>query len=140
MSLGDDRNIVEYMHRCDSPFELILGVSSIAREKCKEWEGLISESEALTWVMQNKEPEIVKHFKGKVPTKEEALDYNSRLSYLKDFLSQIDDEDIRSAVKDSYIASLHNRNLVYRYNNIKSTSLKARVRVLSKMLWNVGMK
>lgn len=140
MSLGDDSNIVEYMHRSDSPFELILGVSSIARDRCKEWEGLISESEALTWVMQNKEPEIVKHFKGKVPSKQEAIDYRSRLSFLKDFLSQIDDEDMRQAVKDSYITSLHNKNLVYKYNDIKNSASRARVRVLVKMLWNIGMK
>lgn len=142
MPLDKDYKLSEYVKRCESPYSVVMTVASIARQRCKEWGGLISESEALTWVIRNEEPEIVKEFGGKIPTKTEIdrRKYKTKYEFINDFLSEIDDPDIKDAVKTSYLESLKRKNLVYKYNDINNPSMQARIRVLTRMLWNSGMK
>lgn len=142
MSLDKDSKLAQYVHRCDSPYSVVMNVASMAREKCDEYGGLISESEALTWVIQNEEPEIVKQLGGKIPTKSyiNGKKHRTKYDFIQDFLCEIDDLEIRDAVKCSYITSLKKKNLVYKYNDIVAPSKQARVRVLTRMLWSTGMK
>lgn len=65
---------------------------------------------------------------------DEIIDeYESK--YIKELFMYIDDKDIKDAVYDSFYDSKLKKNLVYVYNNISDVHKKARVRILTRMLW-----
>lgn len=65
---------------------------------------------------------------------DELIDeYESK--YIKELFMYIDDKDIKDAVYDSFYDSKLKKNLVYVYNNISDVHKKARVRILTRMLW-----
>lgn len=133
MSLGNDEKITTYMRRCDNPYMLVRNIAEIARERADVvGDGVhISESDALTWVIQNKEPELLQEYKkGEVMTKSQK---NKEI--VDETLCYIEDADIRLGYKKSIIECLQRKKIYFVYPSAinKDESKKARIRILVKM-------
>lgn len=133
MSLGNDEKITTYMRRCDNPYMLVRNIAEIARERADVvGDGVhISESDALTWVIQNKEPELLQEYeKGEVMTKSQK---NKQI--VDETLCYIEDADIRLGYKKSIIECLQRKKIYFVYPPAinKDESKKARIRILVKM-------
>ncbi len=133
MSLGNDEKITTYMRRCDNPYMLVRNIAEIARERADVvGDGVhISESDALTWVIQNKEPELLQEYeKGEVMTKSQK---NKQI--VDETLCYIEDADIRLGYKKSIMECLQRKKIYFVYPPAinKDESKKARIRILVKM-------
>ena len=133
MSLGNDEKITTYMRRCDNPYMLVRNIAEIARERADVvGDGVhISESDALTWVIQNKEPELLQEYeKGEVMTKSQK---NKQI--VDETLCYIEDADIRLGYKKSIMECLQRKKIYFVYPPAinKDESKKARIRILIKM-------
>ena len=121
------------MRRCDNPYMLVRNIAEIARERADVvGDGVhISESDALTWVIQNKEPELLQEYeKGEVMTKSQK---NKEI--VDETLCYIEDADIRLGYKKSIIECLQRKKIYFVYPPAinKDESKKARIRILVKM-------
>ena len=77
---------------------------------------------------------VLKGEQTEIISDDEIIDeYESK--YIKELFMYIDDKDIKDAVYDSFYDSKLKKNLVYVYNNISDAYKKARVRILTRMLW-----
>ena len=59
-----------------------------------------------------------------------------RLDRVKEYLTYVDDLEVRSAVIASYEQSLSANNLVYDYKCVNDDPRKARVRIIMNILWD----
>lgn len=121
------------MRRCDNPYMLVRNIAEIARERADVvGDGVhISESDALTWVIQNKEPELLQEYeKGEVMTKSQK---NKEI--VDETLCYIEDADIRLGYKRSIMECLQRKKIYFVYPPAinKDESKKARIRILVKM-------
>lgn len=122
MSLGDERAFVQSLQ---NPYKAAMEVSDKARKLCNKYEGLI-ESEAITHIVHNTEPDNKIYFNAK----EEYI-----AMQIKEMFCYIDDKAICDAVYDSFYESKKKHNLIYIYNDISDEARQARVRILTRMLW-----
>ena len=121
------------MRRCDNPYMLVRNIAEIARERADVvGDGVhISESDALTWVIQNKEPELLQEYeKGEVMTKSQK---NKQI--VDETLCYIEDADIRLGYRKSIMECLQRKKIYFVYPPAinKDESKKARIRILVKM-------
>lgn len=56
--------------------------------------------------------------------------------YIQAELDQLDDESVKVSVKFSIEATIFAKNLVFKYRETLSEGQKARVRIITRMLWN----
>ena len=61
---------------------------------------------------------------------------NVVLSDMSSVIREIDDKEIRDAVKRSVKEMKAQRHLIYQYNNITDPNAQGRVRVICNMLWH----
>lgn len=59
-----------------------------------------------------------------------------RLDRVKNYITYIDDIEVKSAVILSYEKSLTRNNLVYEYKNVDDEPRKARIRIIMNILWD----
>ena len=103
-----------------------MNVSNQARSLADRSGNSILHSEAISMVLKGEQTDII--------SDDELIDeYESK--YIKELFMYIDDKDIKDAVYDSFYDSKLKKNLVYVYNNISDAYKKARVRILTRMLW-----
>ena len=99
-------------------------IDSIEPDEC------ISDYDAIQWALTCTRPNIRKK---KIRYK---LDEDmSQEQYLNEILCYVDDEEICEAVRETYECSNKLRHLIYVYNSIYDDDRKARVRILSNMVW-----
>lgn len=113
---------------CGNKFVAINFISKSARRLFNETYGWVIEAKLIDWVITGTKPDLDYSDKLHKQT-------NRELAEIEDFLSYIEDDNIVSSVKISYIMSVRNHNLSYRYKNILSDEERARVRVLTRMCW-----
>lgn len=94
-----------------------------AREIAKSLDYRITDSVALDYAAR-----------GEIPDPKDYPDH--RLDRVKDYISYIDDIEIKSAIISSYENSLKQDNLVYMYNTIQDVYRQSRVRVIMNILWD----
>lgn len=127
-----DRMTVKY----GSKFEAIRQISKDARAKKVQCKNVITESEAITWALTGKQPHNLAQRMNRAATRKT---YNPtsfyQEEYMKDLLCYIDDSDICDSVIASFHASKRSHNLVYKYIGNISDENKARVRILTNMVW-----
>jgi hypothetical protein len=131
MSLDKDEKLRHYILHCDNRFSVVTTIAQIARERSKDYNGYILDSQALTWVIQGIEPEYIKG---------PNLNMNKYIKpfeqvNIDDMLSYVDDNEVCDAVIESYNESKKQNHLIYLYKNIEDEPRKARVRILSRMFW-----
>lgn len=132
MSLANDYKLTNYIRHCDNSYSVVNNIAQIAREKSSQAPVHILESEALTWAIQNVEPENIKECR----TNEYYMFTPYQQQYIKDELYYISDNEIRTAVRHSLIKSKKYHYLIYVYNNIDNADKKARVRVITRMIYD----
>lgn len=120
-----------YVQALGSNYAAILYISGVARRRMKRVNNCISESEAISWIITGVEP---KHLQQK-------LDYvkyrkNIDIIYANDRLLYIEDKEVREAVKETILISKKERHLIYKYKDVFDESRKARVRILSNLIWD----
>lgn len=118
--------------RCGgSKFAAVNYLAKQARINLKQVNNTILDSQALSWALTGKQPEI--H-----PDRKSVGDdfITIKLNYLDELLCYVDDEEVCESVVDSFYESLEKRHLIYVYNNDLDESRKARVRILTRMIWD----
>jgi hypothetical protein len=91
----------------------------------------ISESEAISWVITGVEP---KHLQKKLKYAETRK--NLDIIYANDRLLYIDDIDVRESTRETILVSKKEKHLIYKYKDVLDESRKARVRILSNLIWD----
>lgn len=72
--------------------------------------------------------------RGELPNPKDYPDH--RLDRVKEYLTYVDDIEIKSAVLLSYEESLLKDNLVYKYNTIEDGPRRSKIRVIMNILWD----
>ena len=116
-------------------FAAILYVSNIARHRAKSVHNCITESQAISWVITGVEPKMLR----------KNLEYRKirktlDLRYAEDRLIYIDDKLVREATRETILESRKQKHLIYKYKDIFDEPHKARVRILSNIIWDEMMK
>jgi hypothetical protein len=100
-----------------------LQIAQTAREIVNSLDHRITYAEAISYAAR-----------GELPDPKDYPDH--RLDRVKDYLTQIDDIEIKSAVILSYEQSLIKNHLIYDYNNVGDEFRQARIRVILNILWD----
>jgi hypothetical protein len=104
----------------------VMSISKQARDVSKRSGDTLLHSEAISMVLKGDTTEFI--------SDNEIIDeFESK--YIKEMFMYIDDKEIKDAVYDSFYDSKKNHNLIYQYNDIIEPNRKARVRILTRMLW-----
>ena len=72
--------------------------------------------------------------RGEVPDPKDYPDH--RLDRVKNYISYVNDIEVRSAIIASYENSLAKNYLIYNYKNVEDEPRKARVRIIMNILWD----
>lgn len=126
MSLKGDECFRRQLETADNPYEEVMNVVSKARELSTQYNNKILHSEAITNVIHGTLPDIQY-------LSDLESEFESR--YIRDVFCYIDDKELCDAVYDSFDASKKKNNLIYVYNSISEPNRRARIRVLTRMLW-----
>lgn len=137
MSLDKDIKLRNYIAHCDNVYSVVNTISSIARDKYKECNGYILDSEALTWVIQNTKPNHTDINRGN-NMQSSKIPYN--MMTVDDILCNIEDVEVKESVKESILRSHESNYLLYYYKDIKDEFKKSRVRIIVKMIWDKLIK
>lgn len=124
----------QYVQALGSKFAAIVYVSKLARQRAKSVDNCILESEALSWVLTGIEPLAVSKWRKGLLNRKRLRD-----RYAEDRLMYVEDNDVRDAVALTIQESQRSSHLIYLYNNVKDESRQARVRILSRMIWDEMM-
>ena len=71
---------------------------------------------------------------GRIPDPKDFPDH--RLDRVKEYITYIDDVEIKSAIIASYEESLKNHNLIYCYNTVQDEPRRSRIRIIMNILWD----
>ena len=110
---------------------IYLAVKHVAEEarKLQSANVRLSEARAITWVLSGKIPEELSPDYPRTKRKSEVA------KVIDDYLEGVTKSEIRSAVKETIVKSLGDHHLLYEYLNVLDEGDRARVRVLSNMIW-----
>ncbi len=111
-------------------YEGVMWVAVEARKKANQTGNLLLHSEAIDWVLTGKEPEVIKILQDK---KKQRKSFTR--AYLEEILSYVDDKEVCRSVKDSIYESKKCNHLIYIYKDVQDDSRRARIRVLTRMIW-----
>lgn len=105
------------------PYCAVIEIASNAREIAESLDGRITDSMALDFAAR-----------GEVPDPKDYPDH--RLDRVEDYISYIEDSDIKSSIVSSYEESLKRFHLVYMYGSIYDEPRRSRVRIILNILWD----
>lgn len=105
------------------PYYATLEIADIAKEITSSLDNRITTSSALDFAAR-----------GVLPNPKDYPDH--RLDRVKDYISYIDDREIKSAIIDSYEESLKKFHLVYVYNSVNDEPRRSRIRIILNILWD----
>ena len=72
--------------------------------------------------------------RGEFPDPKDYPDH--RLDRVKDYLTSVDDIEVKSAVLSSYEQSLAKNHLIYDYISVEDVPRQARIRIILNILWD----
>lgn len=105
------------------PYYATLEIADITKEITLSLDNRITTSSALDFAAR-----------GILPNPKDYPDH--RLDRVKDYISYIDDREIKSAIIDSYEESLKKFHLVYVYNSVNDEPRRSRIRIILNILWD----
>jgi len=105
------------------PYLAVLDIAQVTREIEDSLESRITTSSALDFAAR-----------GLVPDPKDYPDH--RLDRVKEYLTYVDDIEIKSAVISSYEESLKKYHLIYLYNNVDDEHRRSRIRIILNILWD----
>lgn len=121
----------QYESKASSVFEAINMWADDANTLNRKYDGRLEPCECLETALTGKLPD---DFDSRQLVKLCEIKYVAK--YIQAELDQIDDILVKNSVKFSIEATIFAKNLVYKYNNNLSNGQKARVRIITRMLWN----
>lgn len=116
-----------FKHLCDacgSKFLAIKFVSEIARKLVHSKYNWSIESRLISWAITGEKPPVGIN-----------VNINPEIQEVEDFLTYIDDEDVKLSVLNSYVLSVQSHHLVFSYDSSMDEYRKTRTRVLTRMIW-----
>ncbi len=128
MSFKDDEKFYDKLKNSENRYAVIQELFQDCYDKINSCQSRISNSDVISWITQDKQPENLQKINHTYITKYE-------LNYMEDFFCYITDKEICECVKKSYMKSKQKNNLVYYYKNIQEDYRKTRIRILTNMLW-----
>ena len=106
-----------------NPYLAILQIAQESRSISKALDNRIPLATALDYAARSEKPN--------------PKDYpDHRLDRVKNYITYIDDIEVKSAIICSYEISLAKNNLVYEYKNVDDEPRKARIRIIMNILWD----
>lgn len=105
------------------PYAAVMQIAENTREITASLDNRISSAIALDYACR-----------GETPDPKDFPDH--RLDRVKDYISYINDIEIKSAIIASYEESLRKYNLVYIYNNVEDEPRRSRIRIILNILWD----
>lgn len=125
---SDKEHFRKLVDECGSPYAAVNHIAMEARRKLKEVDSQILDSKAITWALTGIPP--------KIHNRNEAYYLRDEAqAYLDDMLCYVDDEDVCESVRNSYKTSKRANHLIYVYKNDLDESRRARVRILTRIVW-----
>ena len=120
----------KYLSKTDNVFEAVNMWAKEASNVYNQFSGSLSNSESLDYALTSNLPE---NYFNRIPKSEVSTNYIKL--YVREALQNVDDKKVKFYVLCSIKKSQLNKNLVFIYDKSLSPSRKARVRVLSKLIW-----
>lgn len=114
-----------YQELCQqmNPYLAVMEMAEDTRTICHYLDNRITVATALEYASQ-----------GKMPNPKDFPDH--RLDRVREYLTYVNDIEIKSAVIKSYEYSLKQNDLIYDYNNVDDEPRQARVRIIMNILWD----
>lgn len=129
MSIIDNKSFQKYIEKYDSDkFYAVAVIGRMASNLVRKYNGVILPSEAISWIFTGERPEILNKYK------RYQLTYQFT-TFEDDVLELVEDEEIKDCVIESMQKSIENQNLTYCYKDVEDTSYKARIRILTRIIW-----
>lgn len=120
----------QFIDMCDgNVYKAVNLVAKLARQKAEATNNLVLHSEAISWVLTSETPQIL----NEVSNPKDCASYST--AYISDVLSYIDDIQVCDAVRTSLKHSKKEHHLIYLYRDVSDEHRRARVRVLTRMIW-----
>lgn len=127
-----DKYLQKYIDHCGNRYAAIRYVAKKARNLAEKYENVISHAEALTWVLTNEAPNnILSYYYRMLELREQGS-----LSAAKEQIAHILDKNVKNSVIESLRRSIQAGYLIYHYEEVYDSDRKARVRILTNMLWD----
>lgn len=105
------------------PYQATVQIAQIAREIASSLDYRIPWATALDYAAR-----------GELPDPKDYPDH--RLDRVKDYLTSVNDVEVRSAVLSSYEQSLGKNHLIYDYTFVEDEPRRARIRIILNILWD----
>lgn len=109
-------------------YQAVIALAKLARDKTKEVDYHILDSEAIEWVLTGTPPKAVQNEVDKPPS--------NKSQYIREILGQIQDSDILYSIKSSLRISAQNAALCYVYAEGIDKYQQQRVRIICNMIWS----
>lgn len=111
-------------------YAISMYVAKLSRQICINNPVVLS-SEAIDWIVTGNKPSILNK-----PHIEVNQSFNRcREDTIIDALEWVTDEIVKENVITSVNWSISNHHLIYTYNNVQDDNVKARIRILVRMIW-----
>lgn len=118
-------NSPKYTELCESlgSYQATVQIAQIAREIASSLDYRIPWATALDYAARGERPD--------------PKDYpDHRLDRVNDYLTSVNDVEVRSAVLSSYEQSLGKNHLIYDYTSVEDEPRQARIRIILNILWD----
>lgn len=116
------------VHKYGNEYQAIVVLAKLARDKAKEADHHILDSEALEWILTGTPPPVVQNSTNRPPS--------SKSQYIREILEQIQDANILSSVKSTLRISAQNAALCYIYAEGTDKYQQQRIRIICNMIWS----
>ena len=128
MSLEKDSKFRRHLEHCDNIYVEVRNVMKSARRLSENYNNQLLHSNAISHVVRGDELETHPSLA------DSKNEYEAH--HIRNLFCTIDDKEVCDAVYDSFYDSKSANHLIYVYNNVEDEPRKARVRVLTRMLWH----
>lgn len=133
MSIVDGQETYKVLAEKTNRYAAIRMIAAEARKRANQCNNMISHSEAISWVLTGEKPKklVLAEKRG-----QSIIPQSYFNTVVHDELVEIEDDEVRQAVACSLKLTRENQNLVYVYNKIQDEPRRARVRILTRMIWD----
>lgn len=128
--MTDYKLFQKYIDAFGSIYAAVSAVSKAARNIANKYDNVILHSEAITWVLTGERPPILERY-----NEIQERRKNPDIHIINEMLSYVDDKQVCECVKLSINRTKQNNHLIYIYKGISDENKKARVRILTRMIW-----
>lgn len=126
----DSKNFKVWVDRYNgNVYKAVYELGQAAAKRVKDCNNKISNAEGISWVLNGHKPDY-EHRRAYWDTKKAIIE-----EYIDTNLELIDDKQICKCVRSSVWSSLNHRYLLYDYKGVDDESRRARIRILTKLIW-----